>query len=132
MVTALSLILCAATYPDLPVQRVVSVHDGDTVTVDLAGCPAVFCTSIGVRIVGIDTPEMTDKRPAILALARQARAFTLAWTQAHAGTLTLRNVARDKYFRVLAEIWSGDESLGAALLRAKLARPYTGQGPKPW
>ena len=110
------------------------VHDGDTVIVAVPGWPAVV-SPIEVRVAGIDTAEIHDKRPEIKAMAALAK----DWVAAHlrAGeAVTLRNVRRDKYFRLLADldvVVDGEvRDLATELIRRGLAKPYDGQGPKPW
>lgn len=43
------------------------VHDGDTIYVDFPGVPAVLGKDLGVRLLGIDTPELRDPNPVIKA-----------------------------------------------------------------
>lgn len=59
------------TYGDLT-ATVVSVYDGDTMTVTIPDVPPLLGENIPVRVRGIDTPEMKDKRLEIHALAVQA------------------------------------------------------------
>jgi len=110
------------------------IHDGDTLIVAVPSWPAIV-SPIQVRVAGIDTPELHDKRPDIRAQAELAR----GWVAAHlppGAAVTLRNVRRDKYFRLLADVdvvVDGEtRNLASELVRRGLARPYDGQGPKPW
>ncbi|MBT9528863.1 MAG: thermonuclease family protein, partial [Pseudomonas sp.] len=41
-------------------------------------------------------------------------------------------IRRDKYFRLLAEVWIDGHSLGDLLLKAGLAKVYTGGTKSPW
>lgn len=126
----LPLVLLSADYGDIQ-ARVVRVHDGDSITVSIDGYPPII-REVEVRVNGIDTPEIHDKRPEIRKLAERARAFTA--DIAKPGTVVwLRHMARDKYFRINATVERDGRSLAAELLKAKLARPYDGKaGPKPW
>ena len=45
-----------------------------------------------------------------------------------AKTIELKNPQRDKYFRVLAEVWIDGESLGEKLKSDGLAKDYDGEG----
>ena len=110
------------------------VHDGDTITVTVPSWPAVV-SPVEVRVAGIDTAEIHDKRPKIKAMGLLAR----DWLVAHlkpGEPVTLRNVRRDKYFRLLADVdvtVDGEvRDLAGELIRRGLAKPYDGQGPKPW
>ncbi|GHA85570.1 hypothetical protein [Modicisalibacter luteus] len=50
-----------------------------------------------------------------------------------ASEIELRHLERNNFFRVLAEVYVDDESLGDRLMQAGLATPYKeGQGGKAW
>lgn len=119
------------SYGNLPCDEVTSIYDGDTFKCDIKGVPPLFGERIGVRIYGIDCPEMKDNRPKIKALAQQAKQFTVAKLRA-AKKVELRNVRRDKYFRVLAEVYVDGQSLADQLLKAGLAKPYDGGKKAKW
>lgn len=121
-------------YHDTVAAVVDHVYDGDTVIVTVVSWPAVV-SPIQVRVAGIDTAEIHDKRPEIRAMGLLAR----DWVAAHlrpGDSVTLRNVRRDKYFRLLADVnvvVDGEtRDLATELIRRGLAKPYDGQGPKPW
>lgn len=46
--------------------------------------------------------------------------------------IKLKNIGRDKYFRILAEVWADDVSLSKAMLDAGLAKPYDGGTKEVW
>ena len=48
-----------------------------------------------------------------------------------AKTIELKNPQRDKYFRILAEVWIDGESLGEKLKSEELAKDYDGEGARP-
>ena len=110
---------------------VLSVHDGDTVTVNLPCDVAVVCAKMPVRIFGIDTPELRDKRPALKLLAQKARARLIELTSS-AHKVEMLAISRDKYFRLDAHVYSDGVSVAKTLTDEGLARPYFGAGPKPW
>lgn len=105
--------------------QIVSVHDGDTFTVNMVGWPEVVGKKIGIRIKGIDTPELHDKRVEIRAKAMIARTFTCLKLKS-ASSITLKNLSRDKYFRLDADVLVDGQNLGKMLLERKLAVPYNG------
>lgn len=110
---------------------VLSVHDGDTVTVNLPCDVAVVCTKMPVRLSGIDTPELHDQRPEMKALAQKAKSrLTDLTSSAH--KVEMRVNGRDKFFRLDADLYSDGVSVSKTLLDEGLARPYSGEGPKPW
>jgi micrococcal nuclease len=118
------------TYGDVAVSAVVGVYDGDTFKAMIAGWPPLVGDSISVRIAGINTPEVRGTRGRERTLAYKARLFTQNRLQ-RAHTVTLRNMRRDKYFRILADVYADSLDLGAELIRVGLAREYDGKGPKP-
>lgn len=123
--------ILAKTYGDV-VARVVRVHDGDTLTVSIDCWPEIVGTGIQVRLFGYDAPELKDPRPAMAELAGSARDYVSGVLRPGA-LVTLKNLRRDKYFRLLAGIHFADGSdLGQRLYTLGLARCYTGRGPKPW
>ena len=105
--------------------QIVSVHDGDTFTVNMVGWPEVVGKKIGIRIKGIDTPELHDKRAEMRAKAMIARTFTCLKLKS-ASVITLQNLSRDKYFRLDADVLVDGQDLGKMLLERKLAVPYDG------
>ncbi len=104
-------------------------YDGDTVTVKIPDVHPLFGENISVRVVGIDTPEKNGKKPCEKERARDAQKLTGSLLK-NAKSIELRNVGRDKYFRVLAEVWADGKSVGDILIKNKLAYPYDG-GRKP-
>ncbi len=86
-------------------------YDGDTVTVNLtelreldqSGSLSVIWSKIGIRVGGVDTPEMRGKCPEEKIKARAAKAFVKDLLTS-ADQISLRNVKRGKYFRLVADI----------------------------
>ena len=119
------------TYGKVTVDEVVSIYDGDTFTVTIRNWPAIVGDRISVRIYGIDTPEMRDERPRVQALARAAKQRVVQRLR-EGKRIELRNLRRDKYFRVLAEVWVDGRSLADELVAAGLAHPYDGGTKQSW
>lgn len=111
---------------DLRDVHVIRVYDGDTITVNLDDdYPDVFSKKLGVRIRGIDTPEIRGKCPAEKALAKEARDLVkMMVTQAH--QIDLRDIGRGKYFRIVANVVIDGRSVADLLLQKGLAVPYDG------
>jgi len=107
----ISAIGCAA--PAIP--QVTRVIDGDTIEVDIAG------TIYKVRYIGIDTPELDDKRPEFCALAQEATRYNRQLVER--GTIRLeKDVSEtDRYGRLLRYIYEGDTFANAELVRQGLA-----------
>lgn len=133
LVTALLALIFAAapaqaskkTYGDVKVSTVTTIYDGDTFTVTIDDWPALIGKSISVRINGIDTPEMRGKCQREIELAREAKKATVAMIR-EAKTIELRNLRRDKYFRILADAYADDKSIGEMLIKSGLAVHYSG------
>lgn len=115
----------AKTYPDATVSEVTSIYDGDTFRANIAGWPAIIGERIGIRINGIDTPEMRGKCESEKQLARKAKQATVAMLR-KAKVIELRNLQRGKYFRIVADVYVDGVSVGSELIKKKLAVAYDG------
>lgn len=113
---------------DEPIE-VVSVYDGDTFSVNMPKWPDVVGKKIGIRIRGIDAPELLDQRKEVKALAQKAKTH-VADRLNKAKKVELRHLSRDKYFRLDADVFVDGEDLGKELIDMGLAKPYDG-GTKP-
>jgi len=118
-------------FGSVKVDEITSIYDGDTFRCTIKDWPNIIGERIGIRVNGIDTPEMRDKRPEIKALAQQAKQFVVERLRS-AKTIELRNMKRGKYFRVVADVYYDDQSLAQALLDAGLAKPYDGGKKQKW
>jgi micrococcal nuclease len=118
-------------YGSVRIDEVSSIYDGDTIRVSIHAWPAVAGQRIPVRLYGIDTPEMSDKRPRVYKLARSAKQFSVTQLRG-AKRIELRQIRRDKYFRLLAEVWVDGRNLSELLLKAGLAKPYFGGKKVSW
>jgi endonuclease YncB( thermonuclease family) len=116
---------------ELLIVMVLSVHDGDTLTVNLPCALPIACEKMPIRIFGIDTPEITDQRPDVKLLAVKARDRVRELTGfSHKVELSIEG--RDMYYRLDADVYSDGVSVADTLKSEGLARPYFGKGPKPW
>lgn len=117
------LAILAAGLAGLLVQElsgpVIRVIDGDTIEVEIAG------ERERVRYIGIDTPEMNDRRPEVRELARAARRANARLVERRRVRLELDVEERDRYGRLLAYVWVGDTMVNEALVRSGHAAPYT-------
>ena len=104
-------ISCAA--PTTPL--VTRVIDGDTIEVAIAG------TIYKVRYIGIDTPELDDKRPEFCNLAQQATRLNRQLVEGKRVQLDKDVSETDKYGRLLRYVYVGDIFVNAELVRQGLA-----------
>ena len=118
-------------YGNLCVKTVDRVHDGDTFIVGIDDVHPIIGKEISIRINGIDTPEITDKRPHIKKLAIKARDYAANLLH-NAQKIELVNIQRDKYFRLLADVYVDGVNLGEELIQAGLAHTYDGHTKSKW
>jgi endonuclease YncB( thermonuclease family) len=111
--------------------QVLAVVDGDTLEVRARIWLGQDIVT-RVRLAGIDTPEARSDCSRERRLAAAATAFVQA--QVEAPGVRLRDITYGKYAgRVLARVETAQgQDLGAALVRAGLARPYAGGRRAPW
>ena len=111
-------------------EEIVSIYDGDTFKIDLAGVHPLFGDDVSVRLFGVDTPEIRGSEDRVKVLAEKARKLT---EQALMGAekIELKNPQRGKYFRIIADVYVDGESLAALLMKAGLGKAYDGEGAKP-
>jgi endonuclease YncB( thermonuclease family) len=127
--------------------RVLSVHDGDTITCAIESFPGAFFR-YNVRLDGIDTSEMTSKDERAKSFAEQARNRLIAYLtretvqpKGHCVRSSVVNMfssdvylvyltcsKMDKYGRVLAKVTvhPKEESANDMLLREGYATQYDG------
>lgn len=109
------------------VATVSSIYDGDTFYINIPDIHPVFGKHLGIRVNGIDTPELRDTRIDKRESAKLAR--SIAKTKLEGKSVRLYNIKRDKYFRLRAdvEILDSRENFGQFMLDTKLAQPYHGE-----
>ncbi|MDX8376752.1 MAG: thermonuclease family protein [Mariprofundales bacterium] len=118
-------------FGDLTVDKVISVYDGDTFRVNIKNLHPLLGDNISVRIAGMDTPEMKDKRHLVRELAKKAQ--MMLEERLNAGThIELRNVKRGKYFRIIADVYIDDINIGNELIHLGLAKAYYGGKKQEW
>jgi endonuclease YncB( thermonuclease family) len=132
MLAVAVVLACAAkgtTYGDISNVEVVSVYDGDTLSVNVPDWPPVVGERVPVRVRGIDAPEIRGRCPQEKAQARVAR-DVLRRLVGDADRVTLRGVERGKYFRLVATVFADGKNVADELIARGLARRYDGSGPR--
>ena len=112
------------------VRGLVSVHDGDTCTLNI-DMGFDISREVDIRVQGIDTPEMMGASKAAAMVARDAAA---AWITARLDRLVLLSKELDKYGRILGDLQdtSNNQTLSSFLIGAKLAHAYDGGTKVAW
>ncbi len=72
---------------------------------------------MGIRVYGIDIPEIRDEKTKKNATARSAKQFAVEKLRP-GKVIMLKNMRRGKYFHIVAEVWSDRKSLADMLTKA--------------
>ena len=110
----------------IPKADITSVYDGDTLYITEKSCPPVFCTHIGVRLNGIDTPEMHGKCQLEKDKAKKAKLF-LTGAIKDGTVIELRDTSREKYGRLIGDMYIDGKSVGDQMIASGLAVSYHGE-----
>ena len=100
-------------------------YDGDTMTVNIPGAHPLFGNEIGIRVRGIDTLEIREKYPFEKQKVKETKTL-IEGILNHANEITLHDIEREKYFRIVASVIVDGQNLSDLLLAKKLAVPYDG------
>ncbi len=108
----LVLVAGCASATDILVTRVI---DGDTIEVSIAG------TIYTIRYIGIDTPELDDKRPTFRVIAQEATRYNQQLIEGVIVRLEKDISETDRYGRLLRYVYVDDIFVNAELVRQGLA-----------
>jgi endonuclease YncB( thermonuclease family) len=100
-------------------------YDADTITFNIPGIHPLFGSKISVRMRGIDAAEMKTTNFCERKASKIAKDL-VATTLKNAKRIDLKNIDRDKYFRILADVIVDGQSLSETLLSKRLAVSYDG------
>ena len=113
LVLFLLILVTGCIAPAAPI--VTRVIDGDTIVVDIGG------ESYKVRYIGIDTPELDDRRPEFRNLAQKATRLNRQLVEEKTVRLEKDISETDRYGRLLRYVYVGDILVNAELVRQGLA-----------
>ncbi|WP_166829495.1 thermonuclease family protein [Thalassoroseus pseudoceratinae] len=102
--------------PAMEPTRVVRVVDGDTLLLE---------DGVRVRLLGVDTPETKRPNHPVEPLGPEASAFTRSFIGSQPIRLEYDRERRDRFGRVLAYVYVGDQLLNEELIRAGFSRAET-------
>lgn len=111
---------------DAVVVELVGVYDGDTFYVNIADWPPIIGKKIGIRIAGIDTPELSSLSPTEQERAKLAK-NRLSELLTTSKEIKIHNLKRDKYFRILSSVRVDDVDVASILIKEGLAKKYHGE-----
>jgi micrococcal nuclease len=114
--------------------KMTRVLDGDTVEFIMPGLPVELGDKLKLRVLGVDTPEKGG-RAACPAEAKAGAAATAFAKKVLSEALVVQFEIKswDKFGgRVLGDVIYDGKRLSEELLKAGLARPYSGDKKKSW
>lgn len=113
------------------VDEIIRVYDGDTFFCNIHKWPWIIGENIGIRVNGIDTPEMRGSSPEVKLLAQKAKTIVYDCLT-NADEVVLKNIQRGKYFRIVADVEFDGKDLAEELIKVGLAKPYDGGTKDEW
>jgi len=119
------LMLLTMNIQAIQIKEVVKVYDGDTIYVNLDCVISIFCKNIGVRLQGIDTPEIKTRNRKEKEAGIKAREYLKSVID-KASYIELVNYERGKYFRIIGDVRVNGLSLSETMISAGHARYYDG------
>lgn len=131
LITFVARLSAVQNYGNLTVSSLNKVYDGDTFKVTIDELHPLIGKEVNVRIAGIDTAELRSKDLAERDLAYKARDYA-AMLLNSANSIVLVDVRRDKYFRILADVYLDGVLMSDQLIKAGLAKPYAGKTKPVW
>jgi endonuclease YncB( thermonuclease family) len=111
--------------PEITKGIVVKVYDGDTITVISKPKNVKGYYKFSVRLAGIDTAEMHTNCTVEKEKAEQSK--QILYEQIYNKTVYLKNVKREKYGRILANVYLDKLHINQYMLDKGGAIPYTGK-----
>lgn len=111
--------------------RAVAVIDGDTIKADICLGLGVALTTQSIRLAGIDTPEV-HKASYEESMAGIDVKKWLTFRVIDGKTFEIKNATRDKYGRVMGDLYIDNVNVCTELLLKGFAREYKGEAKTPW
>lgn len=99
------------------------VYDGDTFFINIPKIHTLFGVDLGVRVYGVDTPELRGGSAYEKTMAKKAKAFT-ADAVMKAKRVDLVECKKGKYFRIVCKVIYDGKNLSEELIKNSLAVKY--------
>ena len=100
----------------------ISVYDGDTFKISIPDYPPIVGSNISVRIKGIDSPEIRGGTKESKENAQKSRDYLENILRS--GNISLHNISRDKYFRLLSEVRVDNIDVATLMIKNGYATNY--------
>ncbi|WP_020003351.1 thermonuclease family protein [Brachyspira innocens] len=110
--------------------EVIRIYDGDTFFVNIPDVHWLIGSNISVRIRGIATPEIRGGTEETKELARKSKEALIKLFEGR--KITLYNLNRDKYFRILADVKADNIDVKDYMIKNNYAKPYNGGTKDSW
>ena len=108
--------------------EVIRVYDGDTFFVNIPYVHWLIGSNISIR--GIDTPEIKGGTAETKELAIKSKEALIKLLEGR--NITLYNLNRDKYFRILADVKADDINVAEYMIKHHYAKKYEGGKKDNW
>lgn len=105
------------------IDKLVRVYDGDTIFVDIYNLHPLIGDNIGIRLNGIDTPELRKKNERKRGLELK---YILIDKLMSCTEIYLKNMKRGKYFRIVADVYCDNENVNEYMLKQPDVYEYHG------
>lgn len=120
----------AKSYGELSQVEYIRTIDGDSIVFNIPGVHPILGENISIRIRGLDAPEIRGKCKEEKILALKAKSYVEV-AMKRAIFITLDNIERGKYFRIVADVMITDRynerlNIAPLLIKSGLAVPYDG------
>jgi len=107
-------------------SQIVKIYDGDTLYIDLDyEAPDILIKSIGIRIKGIDTPEIKTKNLEEKKQGIRSREALKKYIN-DANKIIFKDIERDKYFRLLAKLEINGRDIAEIMINEGFGKEYYG------
>lgn len=103
--------------------KAIEVYDGDTFYVDIPKLHPLIGQRLGIRVRGVDTPEIRTKSAYEKAKGYKAREFVERVLE-KAKRVDLKDCEKGKFFRLVCDVELDGMDLGKMLIDHDLAIPY--------
>ncbi|MBC8427527.1 MAG: thermonuclease family protein [Proteobacteria bacterium] len=118
------------TYGELSQIKYIRTIDGDSIVFNIPGVHPILGEKISIRVKGVDTPEIRSKCKEEKILAVKAKDYVHVAME-RAIYITLDNIERGKYFRIIADVMITDRyntklNIAPLLIKSNYAVPYSG------